>query len=134
MVIAYRMHALSWQIMKRMALPALGRPAQHPVRASSWCPSCCRSDCHARARWRADGAGAGSTTPRARARCASASTELHHAAAGATPRAPPPMPSRKILAAPEQLRPATGTRAAAWWPASTRPAAGRWPGRWWPRR
>ena len=31
MVIGYRMHPLSWQLMKRMALPALGGPAQHPV-------------------------------------------------------------------------------------------------------
>jgi lipid-A-disaccharide synthase len=31
MVIGYKVHPLSWQLMKRMALPALGRPAQHPV-------------------------------------------------------------------------------------------------------
>ena len=32
MVIAYSMHALSWQIDEAHELPAVGRPAEHPVR------------------------------------------------------------------------------------------------------
>ena len=40
MVIAYTMHALSWQMMKRMHYqPWVGLP--NILCATSWCPSCC---------------------------------------------------------------------------------------------
>ena len=43
MVIAYRVALAQWQLMKRMRYQPWVGPAQHPVPASSWCPSCCRT-------------------------------------------------------------------------------------------
>jgi lipid-A-disaccharide synthase len=95
MVIGYRMHPLSWQLMKRMAYqPWVGLPnilcrefvvpELHPGRLHARAPGRGR-----RARWLDDAAGA----ERLHARFSA----LHHCC-GATPRAPPPMPSRRSSA------------------------------------
>ena len=131
MVIAYRMHALSWQMMKRMTLPAVGRPAEHPAARLRRCPSCCRTTPRPRAlaaatlAWLDDPAALRGAGERA-------STTLHHAAAPRH-RAGCHRCHRDKSSRAEQLG-LRLRRRRAWSPASTRPAAARWPARWSPPR
>jgi lipid-A-disaccharide synthase len=128
MVIAYNMHWLSWQIMRRKQLqPWVGCPTS--CAASSWCPSCCRTPPRRR-RWREAVWLAGRPDARCSG-CRVCSSAL--CAAPCLRRDTAQLATDAIQKVLAQLnRPAAWDRPA-WWPAWTRPGAARWPGRWWRR-
>ena len=144
MVIGYRMHPLSWQLMKRMRYqPWVGLP--NILCRDFVVPELLQGDCTPEALAAAvlagldDAAGA--------ARIAQRFTELHHllqarhrALRHRCHRASPRRlnssawtgPSRRARAVPGGCAACGACRR--WSRASTKPAAARWPGRWWRRR
>jgi lipid-A-disaccharide synthase len=128
MVIGYRMHPLSWQLMKRMAYqPWVGLP--NILAREFVVPELHPARLHAETAGRRR-AGLAGRHGRPRGLC-SALHRLHPNSWRDTARA-----ATDAIAQVLRRLNSSGSagRRPAWWPASTRPAAGRWPGRWWRRR